>query len=416
MNNKNNGIHFIKDDPPSPSEETTCDSTVNTTNTQSLTEQRRQLQQQVLHLGLASGATVAILIVTVIPLPILMALSFLLACLLSLLFKLYQRAQLEYQSILTGRGIGDYLPTDVYDQLVNQSFHDWMLNGTFGQEYQHFLLYFIPGITSEQLTEYVNRLIPRHRRALLRPGLGNALGPQFMQFVMGEERLADRQGRLEGDPSSRVVPRRLELQTRVDESTEDAPSELGDDDMGAQYAAFWGATPVSSNQTPARTAPARTSRVVIEVDPSIASYKTDDEEEDEEEEVEDLAIDESVLWEAVFGGVNAYSNIALDAVRGTVTSSMTMFTGTLLRTTLGMGALTLGAGLLGIWTGYLGPQDLPIWMPRFQLPRNFSRPSMPSSSILISSTLASGATASLFMMFGWSGSNESKKTKGQSKR
>jgi hypothetical protein len=332
-----------------------------------------------------------------------MALSVVMALWLSLLFKLYQRARLEYQSMITGQGIGRFLPQSLYDQLVNVSFHDWMVNGTFVQENQHYLLYFIPGLSPEQLNQHVSNLLPRHRRALQRPGLGNFLGPQFMRLLVGDQGMAEREG-LE----PRVVPRRLELEARGsqdDHSVDDEASGFGDDEDGdpaAQFARFWGAEPADSSEddnddspravteNSTEVAPATTDVKKIEDDDKVKEEGKQENEEDEEEELEDLRINEQVLWTAAFDGISIYSNLALGFARQRVTSSVGMFSGALVRTTLGVGALAIGAGLFGLWSGHWDRNS----MPRMQF-------GWPSSSILISSTLSSGVTAGLFVMFGW---------------
>eukprot|EP00574_Skeletonema_japonicum_P002033 CAMPEP_0201739282 /NCGR_PEP_ID=MMETSP0593-20130828/45699_1 /ASSEMBLY_ACC=CAM_ASM_000672 /TAXON_ID=267983 /ORGANISM="Skeletonema japonicum, Strain CCMP2506" /LENGTH=690 /DNA_ID=CAMNT_0048233545 /DNA_START=48 /DNA_END=2121 /DNA_ORIENTATION=- len=91
------------------------------------------------------------------------------------------RYELEMQHPL---GLLRYLPESLRVLLTETSLHQWMVEGTFVQEYRHLLLYLIPGIEEDQLMEFINRLPPRHRDVLLQPGLGRLIPPSAMRHFI----------------------------------------------------------------------------------------------------------------------------------------------------------------------------------------------------------------------------------------
>ena len=374
----NRRIQLIKEIPASPSaDETTCASTVGTSSHHPnntvvsqgpLRPTREDMQRQVLHLGLASSGALSLFLVSVVPANILVGVTVVFLLWLTFLYRLFQMLQLEYNAALQGRGLGALLPESWYNQLVNTSFHEFMTDGTFVQENQHFLLYFIPGISVEQLNDYVDRLIPRHRRALHQPGLGNFLGEGFMRHLLGDQGLAERsQG-----SNQRLVPRRLEL----DVVHEDAASGLGDDED--DDARLWGTEAAE---------PFPAVEQVIEAEAPLEISHDDSASEDSEE---DLAVDEEVVFDAAVTGALNFMNWAVGYTQHAVTDSVVRTTSSVVRATLGIGLFTAGAGIFGVWAGFWTPQD-------FRLPSQMPRQMGP---IFLSSTLASGATAAAFMMFG----------------
>jgi hypothetical protein len=325
------------------------------------------MQRQVLHLGLASSGALSLFVVSVVPANILVGVTIVFVLWLSFLYRLFQMIRLEYNTALRGRGLGALLPESWYDQLVNTSFHEFMTDGTFVRENQHFMLYFIPGISVEQLNEYVDRLVPRHRRALHRPGLGNFLGESFMRHIVGDQGLAER-----NQGNQRLVPRRLELEV----VHEDTASRLGDDED--DDARLWGTEPAE---------PLQGDDVAIEAEAPMEISHDDSASEDSEE---DLAVDEEVVFDAAVTGAFNFMNWAFGYTQSAVAGSVVRTTRSVIRTTVGIGLFTAGAGIFGVWAGFWTPQD-------FRLPSQMPRQMGP---ILLSSTLASGATAAAFMMFG----------------
>ena len=364
-----------------------------------LEDQRSRLESQTMQLGIASGATLVAITVTFVPLQLLVGMLIFFTMMIGLLYTLYQRAMLEYQNVVTGRGLGDYLPPNLYDQLANISFHDWMVNGTWIQDHQQYALYFIPGLTNEQLNAYVERLQPRHRRELRQPGLGRFFGSQFMRLLMGDQRLQLQQQAQRG-----IVPRRLELEhttPRASNATDvdDEASELGnDDDPAAQYVRFFGMEPENSTP-PSAEAPVlealRSSGFDLSIDSDHAS-----EEEEEEEEEGDSALNSSVVTDAVLGGMTSYYRMGLNFALGYTRNTATWLTSGVLRTTLTLGLASVGIGALGVWAGVFEP---PRSLPRMAMPRF----SMESQTMLMGPVFASaGAMGGMsLMMFGFPGSS-----------
>lgn len=390
-NNRNRmAIKEIATSPVSADEtvDTTCASTVGTASqhpaqvAQSAQPEPNSgeiMRRQVLHLGLASSGAASLFVVSVVPLNILLGLAVVLILWATFFIRLYQMARVEYQRALRGRGLGNLLPASFYDSLVNTSFHEFMTDATFARENQHFMLYFIPGLNREQLDAYVDRLVPRHRRRLHRPGLGNFLGPGFMRHVIGEQGIAQRQrDQLEplpqrpaleyvnssdtaddsaaGEDSSttrRLVPRRLELEV----INEDAASRLDDDEA-------WG-----------------------DVAPRGSAVEADD----MSDESENLSVEEELVVDAAVSGAVTFFNFALGYSQHAVARSVVQTSRRILGATLGLGLVTVGAGALGIYSGHLSTQD-------FRIPNQLSRE---TRNMIMSSTIASGATAGLFVLFGY---------------
>mmetsp|Transcript_30416 Transcript_30416/g.55168 ORF Transcript_30416/g.55168 Transcript_30416/m.55168 type:complete len:694 (-) Transcript_30416:26-2107(-) len=80
-------------------------------------------------------------------------------------------------------GLTRYLPDSMRVFLTETSLHEFMADGTFFMEYRYLLLYFMPGLQPDQVMNFINELPPRHREALLQPGLGRLM-PSVMGHLM----------------------------------------------------------------------------------------------------------------------------------------------------------------------------------------------------------------------------------------
>ncbi|KAL7541216.1 hypothetical protein ACHAXR_010733 [Thalassiosira sp. AJA248-18] len=80
-------------------------------------------------------------------------------------------------------GLTRYLPDSVRVLLTETSLHDFMTDNTFFMENRYLLLYFMPGLQPEQLMNFIDQLPPRHREALLQPGLGRLM-PSVMENLV----------------------------------------------------------------------------------------------------------------------------------------------------------------------------------------------------------------------------------------
>lgn len=90
------------------------------------------------------------------------------------------RYEIEMQHPL---GLVRYLPDSLRIFLTETTLHEFMADTTFFMETRYLLMYFMPGLSPEQLMDYIHRLPPRHRDALLQPGLGRLM-PSMMENLM----------------------------------------------------------------------------------------------------------------------------------------------------------------------------------------------------------------------------------------
>jgi hypothetical protein len=387
-------------------------------------------------------------------------------CLVMVMFfyKLYQMLQWEYQLIVQGRGIGDYLPSTIYEQLTRTTVHDFMSDtrNSYVNENAYLMLYMIPGLSPDQINEYVGRLSPRHQALLHRHGLGYILGNSFMRLVMGDERLnAPRIEQLDEDgavatngstdsPSSslsngssnsgaghhNIVPRRLELPPTIpegaSEDSESATSELGhEEDPAAQFARHWGMEVEPQNARPStqttrrRSAPLlNVSSTVVAISSQRAASLTQDaqsssrQQQQQQQQSQDAQFttssearaaeaeaEEQVLYDAIGSAITTYMGVAANMVQSSARRSATLFSGTLFRASMGMTLFGVGIGVYGFWTGTYNPQTFfqPAWqMIQGQvgaLLRPPRRLEMPQSQDLIAATAFSGATAGIMLLF-----------------
>ena len=125
-------------------------------------------------------------------------------------------------------GLTRYLPEYLRVMLTETSLHDFMTDTTFMMEHRYLLLYFMPGLTPEQLMGYINQLPQRHREALLQPGLGRLM-PSVMENLMRIERgqeyqqQFDQQLMLENgdDASGLTVDREQHQEENIDGNEDD---------------------------------------------------------------------------------------------------------------------------------------------------------------------------------------------------
>jgi hypothetical protein len=146
-----------------------------------------RLQQSILLLA-TSGAAFSVLLASILPTSAVLALCALVASSMALCRTIYQYLVDTWTSTLHHRGIGAYIPASMYRTLTELSVHEWMTDDAFARQNRHFLLYLFPGLSAEQRTNLIQRLGPRHRQQLLRPGVGHFLGEGFMRVLMGDER------------------------------------------------------------------------------------------------------------------------------------------------------------------------------------------------------------------------------------
>ncbi|CAB9498395.1 ubiquitin carboxyl-terminal hydrolase [Seminavis robusta] len=170
------------------SEVSTADGHYDSSTAYALNLRRDQLYHQMFLLSVATAAAWAVLIATLLPWNVLLALSAVAVSSGLLSFVGFQRFLLEFRLVLAGDGLVQFLPQSMVDQLTNTSLHQFMRDDTFFREWGFMAIYLVPGISEDQINAYIRRL-PRHRRNLLtRPGLGHFLGDPVMRVLVGENR------------------------------------------------------------------------------------------------------------------------------------------------------------------------------------------------------------------------------------
>ena len=414
---------------------------------------RGQNQRQLQRLGIATGATFALFIYMLLPTALL--LSMILFGTVSSVF-FYQLADVLrwefHRSVLEGRGIGDYLPQGLYELLTSTSLHDFLgdPDGIFAasEHIPYFMLYLIPGLTPEQLDQYVGRLSPTHQR-LLRSEQG-LLGFYYnrnnhrnadadngnrdstlMRVIMGDERLREwGQVQQQSDApqqstSLNTAPRRLELPPTIPEGTEEdipatpAPTRISEPPAPRQgevassqtipvppspgipetVAAMVGSDSVANNiptsggsQPPSRR-------------PSVPTPQSPERSASASIDMVLLDALRSSVANVVSGATTSVRERAEESFRNTLAVPI-------YRVSLGVTALGLGVGVLGLANGTYDLRSLaePIGRLASQTiasllggggssPRVRVSLSMPSEGFLLGSTIASGTTAVVLGLF-----------------
>jgi hypothetical protein len=313
--------------------------------------QRSILEQQVYMLGLLSAGSFGTFLFLVLPYSALLALTLCCCSTWALFFTFYRIFVLECSCIIQGRGIGDYLPASIYDQLVSTTLHEWMTDSTFFNEYRHLLLYFIPGIPQEQLNAYLARLHPRHVQALNRPGLGHFLGDEFMRIILGESRW----------PVKNATPR---LEFDLDDENSSIGLDVADLAGGDERERFLG--------------PGQSREIVV------APRSTDTQAEEQRLIDEEAAI----LTDAVSTATTAYSYMAAETLAGYAVQVVDYVSPIVIGTGMSLTSGALGVGLWGWWLGVYHPLRISAPNPHF-----------PTSRTLMSTAVVGGASASLMLLF-----------------
>ena len=106
--------------------------------------------------------------------------------------------QREYQEVRR-RGLVAYLPESMNRLLTQTSLHEWMMDPTFMMETRHLMIYFL-GLSPQQLDQTIDRLPPRRRESLRRPGLSWLL-PESIQTIL----LPDQHHHRQSEFSARIA-------------------------------------------------------------------------------------------------------------------------------------------------------------------------------------------------------------------
>jgi len=331
--------------------------------------------QIVLASGTSGLALVSFLCAT-LPVSALVSLVLMVLSLAALAFLIYGRMLDEWNRLLNGRGIGDFLPQSVFQLLAEESFHHFMTNNDAYLEHRYLLLYFLPGLAPDEIERYVARLAPRHRETVMRPGLAQFLPNRdfVMTLLMGRQRWQPHIA--QGTAATAAAIQRsnqsapaIEVIVETDDDQSEA-SDLGlnvnENDMAGglsdQQASRLARTLGLSNSTRVRevlntsgsrrnTGAAMTAAIVARDDIKDQDDNDDTDENDTQDYYEE---EENVLTEAFWGAFNVtvwpiYRSVMNQAARMTspFTSRAIMFGSTL-------SVLSGGMALWGYYGGHAG--------------------------------------------------------------
>lgn len=405
---------------------TKAPTTTTTTTTTTSSRSRSWIQEEILLLSGTSLLSVLTFLYVVLPMTALMSLAVFLASSSALFYTLYQYTLQEYQSLIAGRGIGQFLPESLYRTLTEQSLHENLTDPTFALEYRHLILYFLP-LSPAQRDAFIGRLAPHHRAALFRRGLGNFLGPEFMRILVGEQQqqqqirqqqpqqphqleasatasatasasaTADTQQRTRELSLVHTTPRRL-----YDDDSQDSNSDLGlnvdDSDLAggldvqqatamARYLGLGGGDGRTTD-----TSDAVTNETIIVVDNTNDANANADANATPDDLEEEYAAEEVVLIDAFWSAFDeSFWSPIYQYATDTTAQLIQPASVALFRTSLGITLLSGGIGIWGYWNGVYN-------RPSFSM----ARVELPSSRTIWSTTLLSGATAGLILLGRWS--------------
>jgi hypothetical protein len=115
--------------------------------------------------------------------------------------------------------------------------------------------------------------------------------------------------------------------------------------------------------------------------------------------------EEQVIYDAIGSAVATYMGVAASMVQSSARQSATMFSGSIFRASMSVTALGIGVGIYGFWAGAYNPQTFfePAWQILRSQVGSILRPprrlELPQSELLIGTTVASGATAGIMLLF-----------------
>ena len=285
----------------------------------------------------------------------------------------------QFELIVQGRGFGDYLSEYMYNQLTELTLHEWLQDGSFTLEHRHLMLYFIPGISPEQLETYIDRLPARHRSNLRRHGLGHFLGDAFMRITMGDDRYQiylENQAR----PAELILPTVSSLiaSRLLFDDSDDEDSDIG---MSITADELIVEAPISSQVIDCVSVVQSSSRQ----EPTTRSIQINTPAEDLQREQEE---ESNILADAFTTMSQTYTNQTVTSMTGVASSMIEYFSPIVIGSGLTVSSISVGIGMFGVWSRAYYPGRA-----------RQSSPHFPSSRTLIGSTIAGGASVAFAYFF-----------------
>ena len=247
-------------------------------------------------------------------------------------------------------------------------------------------LYFIPGLTEEQIQNYVGRLAPDHRQLLMRPGLGNFLGDNFMNFLLGENRW--RQRAIEVNVPMIEHPNMDNNQQLLPASSTAPSRRLDFESDGESHASAPVGLTIEAASSNSHEVDESTT---ASSDEGEGEGEGDNNHEADDERQRQLAAESDVIMDALVDGVWSYATWAA-GLAGELTydyvvdpaSSVVSYVG------LGTSLLSFGIGFFGFSAGYYSRPS--IASSQFQ-PASL----LPSSRFLASTAVLGGVSAGVVL-------------------
>lgn len=274
-----------------------------------------------------STTSLGVLAILWLPLPVLMALAMFVTSFTAMISLCVLLVTREFRAIIRGRGIGGYLPRSLYTRLTQLTLHEWMQDTSLTLEYRHLALYFVPGITAEQLETYVDSLAPRHRQNLRRHGLGHVFGETFMRIIMGDERYRQHMRENQPRPTELLLPPPSALSANVD-----AGSDIGS---------------VTPDPLTIESPRALSIEPIVEESEEAVASRTITIQSDSPD---DLESEGNVLNDAITSMMNTYMNVSTTAVTSSFVRVIDSVTPYFVGTGFGITTIAAGLGLFGTWS------------------------------------------------------------------
>ena len=246
-------------------------------------------------------------------------------------------------------------------------------------------LYFIPGLTQEQIRAYVQRLAPDHVLLLNRRGLGNFFGDGFMRALVGEQHW--RQRYIEARVATIEHPNQLLQQQNGTTST---PRRLDfDSDVDSHASAPVGLTIEAGNNCSDNTQIDASSHDEEDAASTTTTNNNDDERQRR------LDIEGVLVVSALWDGVWTYATMAA-SMAGQITYDHVVEPTSSLVTYVGIGVslLSLGIGYYGISTGYYSRPNISFTSSSQLQPASW----MPSSRFVASTAVLGGISAGIMLV------------------
>ena len=346
--------------------------------------QRSILHHQVGLFAFLSVGSFGAFLVLSLPFSALVALLLFVANTAMLCYMAYRIILLEYRNIMQGRGIGDYLPASIYQQLTTTSVHEWMTDSAFFLEHRYLLLYLIPGITQEQLDSYLERLPARHQYILTRAGLGQFLGSDFMRIIMGESRYNDLL--LEDEREDEIIehgaPRRL-FEAENEAVSSHGAGRRENEEQNDQPPDIEPCSSVVARQSPSSQNESESQQVVVLPRP----VSTDPTSVPEEELQEEYNQESDILTDAVAAMTASYSTWIANSAASYAVQAVDYISPFVIGTGMTVSLGAIGVGIWGWWAGVYHPS------------RSNIQPHFPTSRNLVSTTLFGVSGAGVMLLF-----------------